>query len=271
MRFFIIFFVIFSVFCVADSMNLDSINATNPPTTPSHEFSFYGLYSNADIVVKNVIWILSFFSILTWCVLICKVYQYFIASKNIKRDYEILKNATSFQNIKSDSNLSTITRLFVNNINDEITKSFNTKDSIESNLQSSKNSPLDSMTSINNANLKNRLKLRLENASSNLLAKMRLGVALLASIGSSAPFIGLFGTVWGIMNSFIGIAKADNASLAVVAPGIAEALFATAFGLVAAIPAVLFYNYLTRLGVSFAHKLDSIITMLYLSIDREFD
>src|SRR6202012_2163147 len=76
---------------------------------------------------------------------------------------------------------------------------------------------------------------------------IRIGMGLLASIGSTAPFIGLFGTVWGIMNSFIGISKSQTTNLAVVAPGIAEALLATAIGLVAAIPAVIIYNHFARL------------------------
>ncbi|MWV62446.1 MotA/TolQ/ExbB proton channel family protein [Helicobacter saguini] len=239
-----------------------------------HEFTFYGLYSNADIVVKNVIWILSLFSILTWCVLICKFYQYYKATKMIKADYDLIKNAISFQNLRDNNALSPISKGFISEINDEITKT-NALDSKENSKENSKDSSQNitesSIKSTRNSNLKNRLKIRLETATQGLLAKMRLGVALLASIGSSAPFIGLFGTVWGIMNSFIGIAKSDNASLAVVAPGIAEALFATAFGLVAAIPAVLFYNYLTRLGIAFSHKIDSIITNLYLSVDRELD
>jgi biopolymer transport protein ExbB len=75
---------------------------------------------------------------------------------------------------------------------------------------------------------------------------MRTGMAALATIGATSPFIGLFGTVWGIMNSFIGISKSQTTNLAVVAPGIAEALLATAFGLVAAIPAVIIYNHFAR-------------------------
>ncbi|EOH3945418.1 MotA/TolQ/ExbB proton channel family protein, partial [Campylobacter jejuni] len=93
---------------------------------------------------------------------------------------------------------------------------------------------------------------------------------LLASIGASAPFIGLFGTVWGIMNAFIGIANLGNASLAVVAPGIAEALFATAFGLIAAIPAVLFYNYLTRKNLKLMHHLDELANFVYILFHRSY-
>jgi len=76
--------------------------------------------------------------------------------------------------------------------------------------------------------------------------RIRLGMGLLATIGATSPFVGLFGTVWGIMNSFIGISKSQTTNLAVVAPGIAEALLATAFGLVAAIPAVIIYNHFSR-------------------------
>jgi biopolymer transport protein ExbB len=76
--------------------------------------------------------------------------------------------------------------------------------------------------------------------------RIRLGMGLLATIGATSPFVGLFGTVWGIMNSFIGISKSQTTNLAVVAPGIAEALLATAFGLVAAIPAVIIYNHFAR-------------------------
>lgn len=91
-----------------------------------------------------------------------------------------------------------------------------------------------------------QLTRRLRDALHGVLAQLQFGQVLLASIGSTAPFIGLFGTVWGVMNSFIGIGNLGNASLAVVAPGIAEALIATAIGLAAAIPAVMAYNYFLR-------------------------
>lgn len=96
------------------------------------------------------------------------------------------------------------------------------------------------------ATLPERATLRLNRIEALFLRRINQGVGILATIGSAAPFVGLFGTVWGIMNSFIGISKAQNINLAVVAPGIAEALLATAIGLVAAIPAVIFFNLLTR-------------------------
>ena len=94
--------------------------------------------------------------------------------------------------------------------------------------------------------LKERVALRLERVEAAMSRRIARGTGVLATIGATAPFVGLFGTVWGIMNSFIGISEANTTNLAVVAPGIAEALLATALGLVAAIPAVVIYNHLTR-------------------------
>lgn len=94
--------------------------------------------------------------------------------------------------------------------------------------------------------LKERLVSRLDRHEAELARRMTQGVTILGTIGATAPFVGLFGTVWGIMNSFIGIAEEQTTNLAVVAPGIAEALLATALGLVAAIPAVVFYNHFAR-------------------------
>ncbi|MBN6150238.1 tonB-system energizer ExbB [Xanthomonas sp. AmX2] len=96
------------------------------------------------------------------------------------------------------------------------------------------------------AGIKERLASRLERIELACARQLRVGTGLLASIGAVAPFVGLFGTVWGIMNSFVGIARSNTTNLAVVAPGIAEALLATALGLVAAIPAVVIYNHFTR-------------------------
>ena len=94
--------------------------------------------------------------------------------------------------------------------------------------------------------LKERIALRLERVEAAMSRRIARGTGVLATIGATAPFVGLFGTVWGIMNSFIGISEAHTTNLAVVAPGIAEALLATALGLVAAIPAVVIYNHLAR-------------------------
>ena len=96
-------------------------------------------------------------------------------------------------------------------------------------------------------------------------------MAFLATVGSIATFVGLFGTVWGIMFSFIGIAKSKSTNLAVVAPGIAEALFATAIGLFAAIPAVVFYNIFARRIAAYNQRLDSFSSELLVRTSRQLD
>ena len=100
------------------------------------------------------------------------------------------------------------------------------------------------------------------------MARAERGLAVLATIGSSAPFVGLFGTVWGIMNAFRGIAQSRDTNLAVVAPGIAEALFATALGLLAAIPAVIFYNCLSGSLDRFATRLDALSDDVIARVSR---
>jgi biopolymer transport protein ExbB len=99
----------------------------------------------------------------------------------------------------------------------------------------------------------------------------RIGMSLLATIGSTAPFVGLFGTVWGIMNSFIGISKAQTTNLAVVAPGIAEALLATAIGLVAAIPAVIIYNHFSRSTKSYLDLVNRAAGAVGRLLSRDLD
>ncbi len=103
------------------------------------------------------------------------------------------------------------------------------------------------------------------------LEALERGIPSLATIGSTAPFVGLFGTVWGIMNSFQSIAQSQDTSLAVVAPGIAEALFATAMGLLAAIPAVVAYNRLSRMVEAYAARLEAMADELVVVLGREFD
>jgi len=100
---------------------------------------------------------------------------------------------------------------------------------------------------------------------------MRFGMAMLATIGATSPFVGLFGTVWGIMNSFIGISKAQTTNLAVVAPGIAEALLATGLGLFAAIPSVVFYNYFQTQITAYGSRTEGFVAELMNGISRLLD
>ena len=118
---------------------------------------------------------------------------------------------------------------------------------------------------------KERVALRLERVEAAMSRRISRGTGVLATIGATAPFVGLFGTVWGIMNSFIGISESHTTNLAVVAPGIAEALLATALGLVAAIPAVVIYNHLARSIAAYRALLGDASAQLILLVSREGD
>lgn len=245
---FFLFFVLMSLSFTQLHAHLSEQNSTQEliqageqakQQTPhkSLDFSLSSLYLNADVVVKSVILILVFFSVLSWAVFFAKSLRYNALLKMAKKDKLSL---SKLLNLNEQAQLSPLSLALVQELQDE-----KQKDDLSTNLEK-------------------RIQIRLESKLKELVFNAKLGIALLASIGSSAPFIGLFGTVWGIMNAFIGISKSDSVSLAVVAPGIAEALFATAFGLAAAIPAVLFYNYLLRLSIKFSQRLDENATMLFV-------
>lgn len=116
-----------------------------------------------------------------------------------------------------------------------------------------------------------RIMLRFQRIEAAALSEAARGLGVLATIGATAPFIGLFGTVWGIMNSFIGIAQTQTTNLAIVAPGIAEALLATAAGLVAAVPAVIFYNHLARSLLAYRQRVGDVAAIIIVLAGREID
>lgn len=236
-----LFFVQTSIFAETN-VSID-INQTQILNSSKINFSLFSLYENADITVKYVIYILIFASIISWSIFIGKILQIYLYNRGIKKDKKQIINAeylSDLLNFKYGSFAS----IFKNEVEDEILKSQNS------------------------LNLQNRIKIRLEMKLNGFVSRSKNFLSLLASVGSTAPFIGLFGTVWGIMNSFIGIANSNNTGLDVVAPGIAEALFATAFGLGAAIPAVLFYNYTLRKITKFSENLDEVATMIFVIADR---
>ena len=184
------------------------------------DFSLMSLFFRADMVVKSVIIILIVCSIYSWAVIIEK----FRLFKKINKSSEEFEE--KFWNSKS---AETFYNNLPANVQDPMAIVF--QDAMESLLKKkSKN------------NLSERMSTFLEVGIEKQMSKIDKGFTFLATVGSTAPFIGLFGTVWGIMNSFQSIAISRNTSLAIVAPGIAEALFATALGLLAAIPAVVAYN-----------------------------
>ena len=199
------------------------------------DFSMIQLFIRADIVVKSVIAILIVSSIYSWAVIFEKIMLF----KKINRSTQDFENkfwksksAESFYNTLPD------------NMRDPMASIF--KNSMQVLLKSKRSSNLDEKMS-------RMLEINIEQQ----MEKIENGYTYLATIGSTAPFIGLFGTVWGIMNSFQSIAISRNTSLAIVAPGIAEALFATALGLLAAVPAVMAFNKFTSDSRKYSHKLEN--------------
>ena len=201
----------------------------------SADFSLMNLFLRADIVVKSVIIILIACSIYSWAVIIEK----FRLFKKINQSTEEFE--TKFWNSKS---AETFYNNLPSNIEDPMALVF--KDAMQSLLKKR------SRTDINS-----RITTMLETGIEKQISKISKGFTFLATVGSTAPFIGLFGTVWGIMNSFQSIAISRNTSLAIVAPGIAEALFATALGLLAAIPAVIAYNKFNNDTIKYTQKLEN--------------
>ena len=201
----------------------------------SADFSLVNLFIRADIIVKSVIILLIVCSIYSWAVIIEKVRLF----KKINESSEEFE--TKFWNSKSAES-------FYNNlpanINDPMALVF--KDAMQNLLK--RKSKID---------LNNRMTIMLETGIEKQISKINKGFTFLATVGSTAPFIGLFGTVWGIMNSFQSIAISRNTSLAIVAPGIAEALFATALGLLAAIPAVIAYNKFNYDSIKYSQRLEN--------------
>ena len=207
------------------------------------DFSLISLFLRADIIVKTVIISLIACSIYSWSIIIEK----FKLFKKINLESEIFEE--KFWKSKS---AETLYNSLPTNIEDPMTSLF--KESMQGLLKSK-----------SKTNLVERMGGMLEVGIEKQMSKIDKGFTFLATVGSTAPFIGLFGTVWGIMNSFQSIAISRNTSLAIVAPGIAEALFATALGLLAAIPAVVAYNRFNNDSKKYSQKLES-FSKRFLSI-----
>jgi biopolymer transport protein ExbB len=188
------------------------------------------MFMSADIIVKAVMLGLVFASVLTWTIWLAKTLELAAARRRLARAQEILTAARSLaEAVRPASAASSHVALLIRAVEGELHRSPDVRD-------------IDG--------IKERITARFERIEAGVGRQMMRATGVLATTGATAPFIGLFGTVWGIMNSFIGISKLHTTNLAVVAPGIAEALLATAFGLAAAIPAVVIYNAFAR---SIAH------------------
>ena len=207
------------------------------------DFSLWSLFLRADFVVKSVILMLIGCSIYSWAVIIEKLRLFKkinLESEEFEEKFWKSKSAETFYNSLPDNVENPTASLF--------------KDTMQSLLKAK-----------NKTNLNERMASILEVNIEKQISKIDKGFTFLATVGSTAPFIGLFGTVWGIMNSFQSIAISRNTSLAIVAPGIAEALFATALGLLAAIPAVVAYNKFNNDSKKYSQKLEN-FSKRFLSI-----
>jgi len=198
--------------------------AANAAILP-HDLSPWGMFLNADIVVKLVMIGLIFASFVTWTVFVAKNWEMWASSREARTGLATLNESRSLAeaNARLGKGEDPVSRLLRTAVHE---------------VQATPNPDPEG--------LKERISWLLNRVEASAARRTGRGMGLLATIGATAPFVGLFGTVWGIMNSFIGISNAHTTNLAVVAPGIAEALLATALGLFAAIPAVVIYNVFTR-------------------------
>jgi len=211
----------------------------------ANDFSLWQLFIRADFVVKSVIIILLVSSIYSWALIFDK-YKLFKrineSSKKFEDKFWKSKSAESFSKTLPAKSEDPITQIFITAM-DELIKTKSKSAAVQS----------------------ARVERVLEISTDNQIKNIEKNFTFLATVGATAPFIGLFGTVWGIMNSFQSIAISRNTSLAIVAPGIAEALFATALGLLAAIPAVIAYNKFNSDSKRYIARIDN-FSKRFLSI-----
>ena len=231
--------------------------AAGEPAPPSlttvelrDDLSPWGMFLNADVVVKVVIIGLAFASLVTWTVWLAKSLELRGARRDVRNAVRILVNAQTLGQAHEQLRNGT---------------------GPAAKLMQAAGQEIRLSASVRGDGLKERIALQLERIELAASRKISRGTGVLATIGSTAPFVGLFGTVWGIMNSFIGISNAHTTNLAVVAPGIAQALLATALGLVAAIPAVVIYNVLARQTAHYRALLGDASAQVMRLVSRDLD
>jgi len=217
----------------------------------AHDLSPWGMYQNADIVVKAVMIGLLLASVATWTIWLAKGLELLGARRRLRGALADLKGLRTLEQAAALPRAShCLSAQLIEDAREELQLSAGTVDK---------------------DGIKERVSFRLERLVAASGRKMSVGTGVLATIGSVSPFVGLFGTVWGIMNSFIGIAKSQTTNLAVVAPGIAEALLATAIGLVAAIPAVVIYNVFARSIAAYKAQVADLSSQVLLLVSRDLD
>ncbi|MFB4368172.1 tonB-system energizer ExbB [Pseudomonas sp. LR_1] len=234
----------------ADAQTLEN-EAAAEAEQAFHDLSPWGMYQSADVVVKSVMIGLVLASILTWTIWIAKTIELVTARRRLRREIVELKGARNLAQASEQARAKhSFSEVLIEDAREELKLS---------------------ATSREKEGIKERVSFRLERLVGACGRDMSKGTGVLATIGSTAPFVGLFGTVWGIMNSFIGIAKTQTTNLAVVAPGIAEALLATALGLVAAIPAVIIYNAFSRSISAYKAQVADASAQVLLLVSRDLD
>lgn len=211
---------------------MEEVNTVTNITSENVDFSMFALFMSADLVVKSVILILIFASIYSWSIIVSKLMRLRKLKQMEKEFDEIFWSGNSFEDLYETLNFNKLdpkSKIFCAAISEWKKSKSNYDGEMHSNISS----------------LKDRMQRSMIVTFNKETEIVEKNLTFLATSGSTAPFIGLFGTVWGIMNSFQAIAIAQNTNLAVVAPGIAEALFVTALGLFVAIPSTAFYNMIT--------------------------
>jgi biopolymer transport protein ExbB len=238
------------VLLIADLASAQELpgNPVDVVTLP-RDLSPWGMYMQADIVVKAVMIGLAIASFITWTVWLAKTLELIVAKRRLRADL----------------------RLFAQGHSDPLQR-LPRRRSITSRLIEAAAAELRlSQGARQNDGVKERVALAFERIEKAAARRIMRGTGVLATIGATAPFVGLFGTVWGIMNSFIGISKSQTTNLAVVAPGIAEALLATALGLAAAIPAVVIYNVFSRQIAGYRDLVGDASSEVLRSVSRDLD
>jgi biopolymer transport protein ExbB len=215
------------------------------------DLSPLGMFHSADVVVKSVLISLVLASVVTWTIAFAKSIEIMAARRSARKALRALASAATLrQGLEQISPVMGVVGAFTSAAADELRHS---------------------ASAFNATGIKERMASCLHRLELAQVRRVNRGTGILATIGAIAPFVGLFGTVWGIMNSFIGISKSHTTNLAVVAPGIAEALLATAFGLVAAIPAVIIYNLLARSLASYRAELGDASAEVQRLVSRDLD
>ena len=240
---------------VSAQPTIEQASAVQPAALSSERFGVREMFIQADLVVKSVMVFLVLMSLLSWAILFEKLLTFGSARRRNKAFLRVFRAGDTTQ-LEEQANDSALGRMW---------------QAAQAELRHFGQHRGSSVSADQINRLLQRMALTASIVQERDLARLGGMMGVVATIGATAPFIGLFGTVWGILNSFAGIATAKSASLAVVAPGIAEALLATALGLFAAIPAVMIFNKFARDINGFVGTLDNFSAELLASVSRQLD